>query len=62
MAKRKRTIRVPAKDYQPTKAELEDPIRINRQGVPARQGGEAAATARRGARDKRRRVPRPAQG
>ena len=34
MAKRKRTIRVPAKDYQPTKAELEDPIRINRQGVP----------------------------
>ena len=34
MAKRRWTIRVPAKDYQPTKAELEEPIRINRQGVP----------------------------
>ena len=34
MAKRKRTIRVPAKDYQPTKAELEEPIKVNRQGVP----------------------------
>ena len=34
MAKRKRTLRVPAKDYQPTKAELEEPIKVNRQGVP----------------------------
>ena len=27
-------IRVPAKDYQPTKAELEAPVRIERGGVP----------------------------
>ena len=30
---RRRKIRVPAKDYQPTKAELEEPINLNLNGM-----------------------------
>ena len=32
-----RKISVPAKDYRPTKAELEEQVRINRQGIPLDQ-------------------------
>ena len=34
---RRRKIRVPAKDYQPTKAELEEPIKLNLNGMSFEQ-------------------------